>query len=141
MYGADGYTQFSIDNPYHIAYEDRRHTQFNIAHHIENGIVMLIRKSSDLGTVIRDARRDRKWSQAELAKRAGLHQPKISEIETGKSDPNIETILKVIAPLQLTINIAAAGSTDQTATVINPEEPDYDDDFDLDTIADTGIRK
>ena len=110
-------------------------------HHIENGIAMLIRTAADLGAVINTARRSRKWSQAELAKRVGLHQPKISEIERGKSGVNFETILKVIAALQLNINIIESASGDQLATVINPDEPDYDDDFDLDAIANTGVKE
>ena len=109
--------------------------------YIENGIVMIVRTAADLGSVIKEARHSREWSQAELAKRVELHQPKISEIERGKPGVDFETILKVIAALQLSINIGEAGSADQFVTVINPEEPDYDDDIDLDAIANTGVKK
>lgn len=102
---------------------------------------MIIRTAVDLGAVIHDARRSRNWSQAELAKRVGLHQPKISEIERGRSGVTVETIFKVLSALELSVNIGDAVNADQLPTIVDPDEPDHDDDFDLNAIARTGIKE
>lgn len=45
------------------------------------------------------ARRDRRWSQAELAKQAGLTQEHVSGIETGKLIPRFDTLLDLVRAL------------------------------------------
>ena len=135
------YTDFDIDCLYRIVYTKLNYTVGRIRSHIEKGMMMLVRNPSDLGAVIQQARLNRKLSQAALAKKVGLHQPKVSEIERGKSGVNLDTIMRVLAALQLSINIVDGTSADQQPKVIDAGEPGYDDDFDLDAIADTGIKK
>lgn len=48
-----------------------------------------------VGSQIRAARRERGWTQAELARRAGLGQKEISEIENGKSNITLLTLIKL----------------------------------------------
>lgn len=45
------------------------------------------------------ARRDRRWSQAELGQRVGLPQEHISVIETGKVVPRFDTLLEIVRVL------------------------------------------
>jgi transcriptional regulator with XRE-family HTH domain len=52
-----------------------------------------------LGTAVRDARRDRGWSQAALADSAGLSQPLVSMIELGSVGASIESLGKVARAL------------------------------------------
>ncbi len=48
-----------------------------------------------LATRIRTLRNKRKWSQEELADRAGLHRTYISHIENGKRELSVETLCRV----------------------------------------------
>jgi predicted transcriptional regulator len=52
------------------------------------------------------ARRDRGISQRELEKMSGVRQPVISRIEKGTDIPRVDTVMRVLAPLGLTLKIA-----------------------------------
>ena len=65
----------------------------------------LARTSKQLGNLIRRARKNQGLSQAELGAKAGLRQATISEIEAGRSGAKLESILKVLAILNLEIRI------------------------------------
>ncbi len=52
-----------------------------------------------------DARNSGKLSQKQLEERSGIKQPMIARIETGKSDPRLGTVLKLLAPLGKTLAI------------------------------------
>jgi HTH-type transcriptional regulator/antitoxin HipB len=49
-----------------------------------------------IGEMIRDARRQAKLTQAELANRTGTKKSYISRIENGKSDIQLSTFFKII---------------------------------------------
>jgi transcriptional regulator with XRE-family HTH domain len=53
--------------------------------------------------IVRYLREERDWSQTELAKRAGLDPAQISTLETGKRSPNIRTLHKVAAALEVDV--------------------------------------
>ncbi len=52
-----------------------------------------------------EAREAKGLSQRELAKLSGVKQPAIARIESMKSTPQIDTILKVLVPLGYTLEI------------------------------------
>ncbi|MEM6671848.1 MAG: helix-turn-helix transcriptional regulator [Planctomycetota bacterium] len=54
-----------------------------------------------LGRALRDARRRRGWTQAQLAQQAGTTQPKVSIIERGVGNPEASTLLALVAALGL----------------------------------------
>jgi transcriptional regulator with XRE-family HTH domain len=62
-----------------------------------------IARAKDLPVSLRqaliDARHQRRWSQAELGRRAGLPQTHISGIETGKVVPRFDTLLEIVRVL------------------------------------------
>jgi len=74
-----------------------------------------LRRSLLNSTAIRLALRDRRkqlgWSQQELAKRPGVHQPLISRIETGKSASNLQTILVLAHTLDLRFELREREAT------------------------------
>ena len=72
----------------------------------------LARSSQQFGQVLRRARRQRKWSQRELGANAGLRQETISLIENGRTDTGIETLLCVLAALDLELQIAPRSKSD-----------------------------
>ena len=67
-----------------------------------------LRTSRDLGAAIRRARQDRGLSQAELAARAGVGRPWLSEVESGKRTAEIGRILLVVSALDLTMALLPA---------------------------------
>ena len=56
---------------------------------------------SNLGEIIRTARKDRGLSQEALAYRVGLEQTAISKIERGKERPSAEKLRKLVEVLAL----------------------------------------
>jgi len=69
----------------------------------------LARTPQQIGNLIRRARKKRDLSQTELASRAGLRQETISLIETGNPAARLETILAVLAALNLEFRVAPRG--------------------------------
>lgn len=65
----------------------------------------LARTPKQLGNLIRRARKNQDLSQAELGMKTGLRQATISEIESGRPGAKLESILKVLAILNLEIRI------------------------------------
>ena len=65
----------------------------------------LARTPRQLGNVVRRARKKRGSSQAQLGEAAGLRQETISLIETGNPATKLETILAVLAALDLEVRI------------------------------------
>jgi HTH-type transcriptional regulator/antitoxin HipB len=70
-------------------------------------MTQLARTSPQLGNAIRRARRSLGLSQATLAEKTGLRQATISQIETGHPGTKIETLLAVLAALDLQLQVAA----------------------------------
>lgn len=57
---------------------------------------------------IRMARADKRLSQIEVAEIAGTSPSRVSELESGKSDPRLSTLARVADALGLAVNVAAA---------------------------------
>jgi predicted transcriptional regulator len=57
------------------------------------------------------ARNENKISQRELEKLSGVKQPIISRIEAGTTSPQIDTILRLLAPLGKTLAIVPIDHT------------------------------
>ena len=69
----------------------------------------LARTPDQIGALIRRARRRLGWSQTVLAERAGLRQETISLVETGHPAAKLETLLAILAALDLEFRIAPRG--------------------------------
>lgn len=65
----------------------------------------LARTPTQIGTIIRRTRKKRGLNQTQLSDRAGLRQETISLIETGNPAAKLETILAVLAALDLEFRI------------------------------------
>lgn len=66
---------------------------------------MNINIASDLGGVIRSARKARGWNQAHLASLVGIHQPDLSDIERDPRKTNFGLILKICAALGIKMSV------------------------------------
>jgi transcriptional regulator with XRE-family HTH domain len=58
--------------------------------------------SADAGSVLRELRTLRHLSQEELARRAGLSMTYISLIETGKRNPTISSVARILEAIGVT---------------------------------------
>ena len=54
-----------------------------------------------IGSQIKTARKKKEWTQAELAERVGMGQKEISEIENGKSNITLLTLIKLAKTLEV----------------------------------------
>lgn len=66
---------------------------------------MTIRSSKELGAAIRLVRKAQKLNQADLASKTSLRQPLISDLENGTINATVDTILKVLAALELDLAV------------------------------------
>jgi len=64
------------------------------------------RDPKQIGNLIRRTRKKRAMSQLELGVQTGLRQATISQLETGNPSVRIETVLAVLAALDLELQIA-----------------------------------
>ncbi|MDT7042848.1 helix-turn-helix domain-containing protein [Candidatus Nitronereus thalassa] len=65
----------------------------------------LARDPKQIGNLIRRVRKKRGFSQTQLGEKSGLRQETISLIETGNPAAKLETILNVLAALDLEFRI------------------------------------
>ena len=82
------------------------------------------------GLIIRDARKDAKVSQAELARRTQTTKSYISRIENGVIIPSVAVFYRMIAALGMTVEIVRPtvcgyGLTSQTKYLSEPEQASY----------------
>jgi len=66
----------------------------------------LARTPKQIGSLIRRTRKNLGWSQTQLGEKAGLRQETVSLIETGKPATKLETLLAILAALNLEFRIA-----------------------------------
>jgi transcriptional regulator with XRE-family HTH domain len=75
---------------------------------------------SDLGQRLREAREQKKIGLRELARRLGVSASLISQIETGKTEPSINTLFAIVSELELSVNEIVF---DSKPAVEPPSEP------------------
>jgi transcriptional regulator with XRE-family HTH domain len=80
-----------------------------------------LRRKSGLriGEKVRALRLDRRWSQAELAKRLGLSQARLSEIERGAGSFTAEQFIELLALFNVTVGHFAPGDASVEAELQN----------------------
>lgn len=69
-------------------------------------MTQLARDPKQLGSLIRRFRKKHAWSQTDLGKKVGLRQGTISHIENGNAAAKLESILAILAALDLELQIA-----------------------------------
>lgn len=75
----------------------------------------MARSPNQIGNLIRRARKQRQWSQTQLGEKAGLRQETISLIEAGNPATKLDTILSVLAALDLEFRIAPRSKSQSNA--------------------------
>lgn len=72
-------------------------------------IIMKITDSEELGNIIRNRRKELKYTQAFLSEYTGLSVSFISDVERGKTTVEIGKVMQLISILGLDININVRG--------------------------------
>lgn len=65
-----------------------------------------------IGKII-ETREQKGYSQRDLAKLSGVKQPAIARLESMKSTPQIDTVLKLLAPLGYTLTVVPIDGNSQ----------------------------
>src|SRR5262245_7950413 len=70
----------------------------------ERGLLERQSLRHDLGQRLREAREQKNIGLRELARRLGVSASLISQIETGKTEPSINTLFSIVSELELSVN-------------------------------------
>ena len=65
----------------------------------------IIRSSKDLGAAIRLARKSMGLRQADVAQKASVRQALVSDLENGATTARLDTVMRVLAALDLDLSI------------------------------------
>ncbi len=65
----------------------------------------IARTPKDFGNVLRNVRKAKRLTQAELASRAGIWQRTVSNIETSASGARLDTVFDLLAALDLEFRV------------------------------------
>ena len=80
---------------------------------------MKINTSKDLSAIIKDSRKAKGWTQADLAKRIGVYQRDISNCETKPEKVSVNMLIKLCASLDLELKVDSL-SKDVESTLTSP---------------------
>lgn len=73
-----------------------------------------IQTTRAFGSAVRRARKDQGLSQTELAARAGVGRPWLSELETGKRTAELGRALAVVSALDLAVTFVSSPTPDDS---------------------------
>ena len=65
----------------------------------------VIRNNKELGEAIRQARKNKNLRQVDVAQRASVRQALVSELENGATTAKLDTVVRVLAALDLDLSI------------------------------------
>lgn len=80
---------------------------------------MKINTPNDLSAIIKDSRKAKGWTQADLAKRIGVYQRDISNCETKPEKVSVNVLIKLCAALDLEFKVGNV-SKDEVSTLTTP---------------------
>lgn len=69
---------------------------------------MSVRRQPTFGVIIREARKERGWSQSELGEKSGVSRPTIARVESD-GDVTTATLAKIAQALGLTLELKGTG--------------------------------
>ncbi len=71
----------------------------------------VIRSSKDLGAAIRLARKKQDLRQVDVAQKASVRQALVSELENGATTAKLDTVIRVLAALDLDLSVVPRRKT------------------------------
>jgi HTH-type transcriptional regulator/antitoxin HipB len=74
-------------------------------------MVKVIRSNKDLGEAIRLARKTKDLRQVDVARKASVRQALVSELENGATTAKLDTVIRVLAALDLDLSVIPRRTT------------------------------
>lgn len=71
----------------------------------------VIRSNQDLGAAIRLARKKQNLRQVDVAQKASVRQALVSDIENGATTAKLDTVMRVLAALNLDLSVVPRRTT------------------------------
>ena len=71
----------------------------------------VIRSNQDLGAAIRLARKQQNLRQVDVAQKASVRQALVSDIENGATTAKLDTVMRVLAALDLVLSVVPRRTT------------------------------
>ena len=71
----------------------------------------VIRSNSGLGAAIRQARKSKNLRQVDVAQKASVRQALVSDIENGATTAKLDSVIRVLAALDLDLSIVPRRTT------------------------------
>jgi HTH-type transcriptional regulator/antitoxin HipB len=71
----------------------------------------VIRSNKDLGAAIRLARKQQNLRQVDVAQKASVRQALVSDIENGVTTAKLDTVMRVLAALDLDLSVVPRRTT------------------------------
>ncbi|NOY16679.1 MAG: helix-turn-helix transcriptional regulator [Gammaproteobacteria bacterium] len=65
----------------------------------------IIRNNNDLGEAIRQSRKNMNLRQVDVAQKASVRQALVSDLENGATTAKLDTVIKVLAALDMDLSI------------------------------------
>lgn len=84
---------------------------------------MLLRNAREVGDLIADGRRHLRWSQADLAQRAGVSRQWVSQVENGKTTAEFDLVLGALHALGYAVYAQSKDWTDSRQQGVSPRTP------------------
>ena len=84
---------------------------------------MRVRRTTELGVALRDARARQRLSQQEVAERAGIQRYQVANLELGKGNPSLKTLLAVLSAVGLELQVNAHGRDNLAEPARNLAKP------------------
>jgi y4mF family transcriptional regulator len=78
---------------------------------------MLLRKASDLGPLLREERKQKRWSQQQLGEAVGVSRQWVSMVENGKTSVEFDLAVSALAALGIPVYLGTPS--------IAPAVPDF----------------
>lgn len=84
---------------------------------------MRVTKTTELGVALRDTRARQRLSQQEVAERAGIQRYQVANLELGKGNPSLKTLLAVLAAVGLELQVDVEGRDNLAEPARNLAQP------------------
>lgn len=87
---------------------------------------MRVRRREDMGLAVRDARLAAGMTQADVASKAGVMRYVVTNLESGKANPTLSTLLAVLDVVGLRVDVGSSRTESAQSTRRLPPPLDLD---------------
>ena len=85
---------------------------YGVTHKLKCIMSVTIRNNNEFGEAVRRARLEQGMRQVDLARKASVRQALISELENGVTSAKLNTVIKVLAALEMDLSVIPRRKTE-----------------------------